>query len=82
MQIAGQVTQFRDMGVNLPWAPAWESVIDTDFEQVSVVILGDAPGIAPRVVFVTQPRSANSGDGQVSQCCQLTRPPDARVGAQ
>ena len=43
------------------------SVVDTDFEYVSVIILGDAPGIAPLVVFVTQLHADDATAGAVER---------------
>src|SRR5207302_9280130 len=42
------------------WAPAEQSVVDTDFEYVAMVIFGNAPRIAPHVAFVALLRSYNA----------------------
>ena len=42
------------------WAPAEQSVVDTDFEYVAMVIFGNAPRIAPPVAFVAHLRADNA----------------------
>ena len=60
-------TEQPNGALSICWAPAQGSVVDTDFEQVSVIILGHAPRIAPRIVFVTQLRADSATDGAVER---------------
>src|SRR5205807_10442667 len=51
---------FGPAAVQEYWAPAEQSVVDTDFEYVAMVIFGNAPRIAPPVAFVAHLRADNA----------------------